>query len=520
MSTSTYDLIVVGAGISGLWTSILFLRQYPNHRVLLLEARDRVGGRTFAKDIGGYMWDLGGQWLGVKQHRMYDLCRRYNLEIFDQYYEGKVVSIPFNDDDDDDNDQKDDDDDGDDGHGDPGQKRKLHIFGAVDESDSATTASDASASASASSVYPSHVDQYMRDIDLCVREIEQCEDKRREYDSMSAFEWKRQRYGIEVANELNTVQGLVAIDPKEVSFLYWLMYVRYGQGILFLSETNQGGQHHRVKGGSYLFSLNMYRELMDMRRRRGARCNVQLSSPVQSIDQQVLEHLNLVRVTTSTGQVFDASRVVVTIPPVLIANIHFSPELPRQKRVLYDNFPMGKVIKCLVFYDRPWWRTDNYSGISLTNNEKYGVRLTYDASLEFPENTQYALVAFFLGNGAKQWSNRTKEERLQHICDYFGHVFNNEREAQRSRVLNYAEMDWCKEPYSQGAYVGHLPPTILTRIGGEHVIRENVGKVHFAGTETATYFIGYLEGAVQSAERVVSELRACFDSRIIQVSKL
>lgn len=302
-----YDLIVVGAGISGLWTASLFLKQFPNHKVLVIEARDRVGGRTFAKDVGGYMWDLGGQWLGVKQHRMYALCERYGLRTFDQYYEGKVVSAPFCD------------------------KEPLEVFG---EESAATTGNggDADASTSSvSSVYPSYVDQYMKDIEECVKEIEVSEEKRREYDSMSAFEWKRMKYGLEIANNLNTVQGLVSIDPKEVSFLYWLMYVRYGQGLVFLSETNEGGQHHRIKGGSYLFSLKMYEELV-----KGKHCHFMFSSPVQSIDQQVLDHMNLVRVTTNNGKVFDSSRVVVTIPPMLVANIHFTPDLPRETNPVWQ----------------------------------------------------------------------------------------------------------------------------------------------------------------------------------------
>jgi monoamine oxidase len=466
-TSSHFDLCIVGAGISGLSTADKFLQKFPQLKIIVIEARDRVGGRTFAESVDGYNWDLGGQWLGPKQHRMYSLCKRFNLELFEQYYKGKVVSVPLD------------------------NNEQIEIYGDDDQ---------------LSSVYPQYVNRYMSDLETCMEQVQISEEKRREYDSMSVFEWKKKMYGQEIAEKLNTVQGLVSMDPKNVSFLYWLMYLIYGQGLVFLSETHEGGQHERIKGGSYLFSQKLYLELSQKKN-----CSFVFNHEVQCIEQLQ----NTVQVITNKGLIVDASRCVLSIPPMLVANIHFNPALPRRKQILYDNFPMGHVIKAIVFYDRPWWREQGgYSGISITNNSKYGVRLSYDCSLEFPEHTQYGLVAFFLGNGQIDWTNATLEDRKKHACECFGYFFNNKEEAMKA--TNYIEKDWNKDKYAGGAYVGHLPPKVLTTIGGMHVLRENVDLVHFCGTETATEFLGYMEGAVQSAERVLEELIPVYETRILQ----
>jgi monoamine oxidase len=459
-SIAQYDLIIIGAGIAGLCTGLFFLDEFPQHSILIIEARDRVGGRTYAEDVQGYRWDLGGQWLGNKQYRMYQLCERFGLQVFEQYYKGKVISVPYS------------------------NNEPIEIFDNSAGDDCAHNLD--SNSDRFSSVYPSYVNQYIKDIEVCLKEIQESEEKRREYDSLSVFEWKEKMYGSEIANKLNTVQGLVATDPKNVSFLYWLYYVLYGQGLVFLSETHGGGQHDRVKGGAFSFSIKIFEELAQKKN-----CHFLFSSPVQHIDQQSLDHLNLVKVITKNGKIAASSKVVLAIPPILIPEINFQPQLPRNKQLLYDNFPMGNVIKALIFYNKPWWRENNYSGISLTNNSIYGVRLSYDASLEFKDLKQFALVAFFLGNGAKDWQDKTKEERLRHCCECFGYFFNNIAAASRANVIDYIEKNWNKERYSGGAYAGYLPPNILTRSGGIHSIRENVGRVHFAGSETATYFLGY-----------------------------
>ena len=164
---------------------------------------------------------------------------------------------------------------------------------------------------------------------------------------------------------------------------------------------------------------------------------------------------------------------------------------------------MGAVIKCHAVYDRPFWRERGLSGRAESDADP--CKVTTDNSP--PDGSAGVMTGFILAHDAREWGARPAGEReagereaavLESFARFFG------EEALRPRA--YAELDWGAEVYSRGGYGGFAPPGFLTDHGA--ALREPVGRVYWAGTETATEWSGYMDGAVQSGERAAREALA------------
>eukprot|EP00012_Vannella_robusta_P007283 CAMPEP_0206201254 /NCGR_PEP_ID=MMETSP0166-20121206/11407_1 /ASSEMBLY_ACC=CAM_ASM_000260 /TAXON_ID=95228 /ORGANISM="Vannella robusta, Strain DIVA3 518/3/11/1/6" /LENGTH=265 /DNA_ID=CAMNT_0053619831 /DNA_START=614 /DNA_END=1407 /DNA_ORIENTATION=- len=219
---------------------------------------------------------------------------------------------------------------------------------------------------------------------------------------------------------------------------------------------------------------------------------VWLSSPVALIEQ--LE--NSCRVTLENGKSIETTKIVIATSPAMSSRIRFNPPLPACRDALTQAHLMGHVIKTITFYETPFWIEAGFSGEGISDQN---IRLTFDAS--YPEKNVYGLVGFFLGDSALEWCDRTQEERKQACVEHFVRVFGPEA----ANPVHYIENNWPSEPYIRGAYMSIPPPNVLTRVGP--AIRKPIGNIHFAGTETATEWSGYMEGGLQAAERVATELK-------------
>jgi len=116
------------------------------------------------------------------------------------------------------------------------------------------------------------------------------------------------------------------------------------------------------------------------------------------------------------------------------------------------------------------------------------------------------LVGFFEGSSARFWSDRTVEERRAEVVSVISSSF---KDPQSLHPVHYIEKDWMKEEYSLGGYTGVLPPGVLTSTRVD--LAEPFGRIFWAGTETATEWGGYMEGALQSAERAVERIKTQLD---------
>lgn len=172
------------------------------------------------------------------------------------------------------------------------------------------------------------------------------------------------------------------------------------------------------------------------------------------------------------------------------------PGLPGDRDQLVQRMPMGRVIKVNVVYDEPFWRADGLSGQAVSDRRPLGT--VFDNTP--PDGSPGVIVGFLEGRHADAGSRLDPADRRALVVDdlvgYFG---------PRARTpIDYIEKDWAEEEYSRGCYGAFTAPGTLTRFG--HALRPAIGPLHWAGTETATRWAGYIDGAAESGHRVAREI--------------
>ena len=218
---------------------------------------------------------------------------------------------------------------------------------------------------------------------------------------------------------------------------------------------------------------------------------VRLAEPVRRLDH------GSDGVTVHTdGGTYRAHRAVVAIPPTLAGRIAYAPALPAERDLLTQRMPHGYVIKAMVSYDRPFWREAGLSGQAASDEGP--VSVTFDNSP--PHDGGGVMLGFFEGRHGIEWGRRSPTARRAALVDCLVRYFGPEA----AQVTGYVERDWSAEEWTRGCYGAHCPPGVWTRFGKS--LRLPIGPLHWAGTETATEWCGYLDGAVESGERAAREV--------------
>lgn len=278
------------------------------------------------------------------------------------------------------------------------------------------------------------------------------------------------------------VRGLFAADLNEVSFLHLLQLVRAHGSINTLFSIEGGSQENMVEGGAGSIARRVAEGLGD---------SVHLSTPVQSITQQ---HD---RVTVDAkGLSVSAHRVVVATPPALALEIAFEPALSDERLTLYKSAVGGTETKTMVVYDTPFWREDGFSGQSAEPGS--AAEVTLDGSPM--SGTPGVIASFTFGPVAERVDALPAAERRHLVLDALTARFG----PKAASPTEYIETAWWTEEWSRGCSMAHLPPRILTRFGP--LLREPVGRVHWAGTESSNFSHGAIDGAVRSGERASAEI--------------
>ncbi len=448
------DVVVVGGGISGLVAARKVLAK--GHSVLVLEARNRVGGRILNHPLteGGTI-ESGGAFVGPTQDHIKALANELGVKTFKEYTTGKSVYL------------------------------SKHL-GKITYS--GTVPPDPTILLDAANLQ-SQIDKMAAQLDVAAP---WSHPKAKLWDSMTLGDWLRKNtLNKDVIDLLQcwTEPGFGA-DVDELSFLFVLWYVACSGNETHKgtfernSDTANGAQDSRFVGGSQLVPLRMAQLLGN---------RVALNAAVTRIDQRS----GAVKVVSARGTV-RAKRVIVACPPPLVRKIEFLPAMPGQRRQLLDHLNMGKLMKCDAVYSTSFWRKKGMNG--------FGIAFTGAARAVFDntpaDGTVGVLLAFVGGNTWRTYGNESLADRKAAVLKGFAAMFGDEA----LHPIDYVEHDWTKEPWTTGAPVAIMKPGTLTSYGPS--IRTPHGRVHWAGTETSTYWTGYMDGAVRAGERASSEVNA------------
>jgi monoamine oxidase len=219
--------------------------------------------------------------------------------------------------------------------------------------------------------------------------------------------------------------------------------------------------------------------------------SVILESPVRAVRQSS----STVTVTSARATV-TARRVVLALPRALASGIDFDPVLPGDHALLLHQAPAGTEIKIVAVYDEPFWRNDGISGATVATDDD--VEVTLDTTQ--PHHGEGIMATYSAGPRARKIATLSAEERHAIVVKTLTTRLGP-KAAQPKEIL---EQNWAEEEWTRGCSCAHFGTGVLTQYGRR--LRQPVGRLHWAGTETASTSFGSMDGAVRSGERVTEEI--------------
>ncbi|TWI38749.1 flavin monoamine oxidase family protein [Mesorhizobium tianshanense] len=442
------DVVVVGAGLSGLYAALLL--KEAGLSVAVFEARNRVGGLTFSPNSAAYggRVDLGGQWVSPKQRRINALIDRYSAPLVKQFVTGQRVCL----------------------HG------KDTFVGAMGTVPGLNDEEQAD--------YKNAYGLLYEAMDRIAPNPWESDDAAK-LDSMTYATW------VNTICQPGRVHGAMTRIPgayygalaEEISALELLQKLKSCGGPVFMSDTDTGGQSAHMMG-SQIVSEGMARDLGD---------DIVLSAPARAVDWSNGE----ATVFTDAGA-WRSRNVVFATSPTMISQIRFTPHLPSKRRLLHQRFPNGRNTKAVIVYERPFWRDRNLNGNVIATDGS--LTAAYDLGDE--QAGKGILITLFTGVAAYRVDNLAPDRRKARVLELLTQALG----AEAQNPIEYMDQVWADEEWSGGASSPFLVPGALTTIGGE--LREPVGPLHWAGTHMSREYRGYMEGALAAGEAAATRIAA------------
>ncbi|KAF5537196.1 hypothetical protein FNAPI_11482 [Fusarium napiforme] len=447
LASEKHDVVIVGAGLAGLTAAHELIR--AGLSCVVLEARDRVGGKTWSQELpSGAIIDLGAAWINdTNQSRIIALARRFGADLIEQNTNGHCVL-----------------------QNDMGEI-SLFPYGEIPKFDEESRKNI----------------EIIRDMtERDCQALDTWNPRDTSLDSMTFEAYLRSRGASEAALATGTVwtRAMLGQDPKDISALYFLNYCKSGGGLMQMrSDRKHGGQYLRVRQGTQLFANGLASSLPTD--------TVRLSTPVKSIFQS--GEAGSILVQTSSGRVISARKVITTVPGPALRSISFYPELPPAKKLWAESLSYGYYTKAMMEFKSPFWVEAGMCG--LINSFTGPAAVVRDTSA--PQSNKHVLTCFMAADHGREWgalaSQAEKEAALlKQLKSLYG--VNNIEDLFVS--LTYYE--WSGDEWSGfGCPCTALPPGLLDTVGGDS-LRQPAGDLHFAGTETAGEWKGYMEGAIRA----------------------
>jgi monoamine oxidase len=440
---SNAEVVVVGAGFAGLSAARNLVQL--GHDVVVLEGRDRVGGRSSTTTIAGTPVDLGATFVGPTQDAVIALARELGCEMVRTYSRGKNLirwrgkvrayrsTIP-----------------------------KLSIIELLDVSRIQWRFDRVCRRVPVKEPWTSPIAEIL--------------------DSKTLDEWLRYVHASASTRDLMAIMARVTwgCEPEAVSMLHAVRYVKAAGGLGRMLDVEGGAQQDRFPGGTQQIALRMAEELGD---------RVVLNAVVHSIER----HTDGTFTVGSDRGSVAAKAIIVAVPPQHRAGIAFDPPLPPEYEKLTEHWPQGNLSKAYVAYETPFWRTNGCSGEALSDEGP--VFITFDVS---PSDAGPGVLLGF--TDARTFDPLTAQQRRAQALDGFAMFFGD---AARNPI-DYLDHCWGTEEFAPGGPTAAVPPGSWTTYGPW--LRKPIDGIFWAGTETADEWTGFLDGAVRSGKRAADEV--------------
>jgi monoamine oxidase len=437
------DVAVVGAGFAGLAAARELVRR--GRDVVVLEGRDRVGGRSATATIAGVRVDLGATFVGPTQDAVIALAAELGCPTVPTYSHGKNLirwrgkvrtyrsTIP-----------------------------KLSILELLDVSRIQWRFERVCRRVPVEDPWSAPIADAL--------------------DAVSLEQWLRSVRAGAATRELMAIMSRVTwgCEPDAVSMLHAVRYVKAAGGLARMLDVKGGAQQDRFPGGTQQIALRIAEELGE---------RVLLGAVVDTVERR--DDGRLV-VGFGTGRV-EVDAVIVAVAPQHRQAITFRPELDSQYRELTRHWPLGRLSKAYAAYDKPFWRTAGYSGEALSDEGP--VFITFDVS---PSDDGPGILLGF--TDVRTFDRLPPQQRRARALDGFATLFG----AAALEPIDYLDHCWGTEGFAPGGPTAAVPPRSWTRYGPW--LRRPVNGIHWAGTETADVWTGFLDGAVRSGLRAAAEV--------------